>query len=124
MRRIVIIDDDDDLRSSLGEILHAEGYAVEMFGDARHALAAMRDGLRPSLILLDLMMPEMNGWEFRAEQRKDPVLESIPVLVVTARTIGKILPGDPLGDLEILRKPFSVVELTSAVERCSRPTEI
>jgi CheY-like chemotaxis protein len=120
MQSVMIIDDDDDLRASLAEILRDEGYTVELFGDARHALSAMRSGLRPSLILLDLMMPEMNGWEFRAEQQKDPMLNSIPVLVVTARTTGRNLARDTLGDIEILRKPFTMDELKGAVERCSR----
>jgi CheY-like chemotaxis protein len=120
MQSVLIIDDDDDLRESLAEILRDEGYAVEQFGDARHALSAIRRGLRPSLILLDLMMPEMNGWEFRAEQQKDPTLNDIPVVVVTARTTGKNFPRDTLDGIEILRKPFTMAELKSAVERWGR----
>ncbi len=116
----MIIDDDDDLRESLAESLRDEGYEVEPFGDARHALSAVRGGLRPSLILLDLMMPEMNGWEFRAEQQRDPSLKEIPVVVVTARTTVKSTESDALGDIEVLRKPFTMAELKSAVERCGR----
>ena len=116
MKPLLIIDDDYDLRASIADVLHNEGYRVELFGDARQALSALRNGLKPSLILLDLMMPEMNGWEFRAEQRKDPELNAIPVLVVTARTSGD-LSRETLGEVEILRKPFTVLELRHAIER-------
>ena len=119
MQPLLIIDDDDDLRATVADILGAHGHAVRHFADAREALSALRAGLRPSLILLDLMMPEMNGWEFRAEQRKDPALNAIPVLVVTARTAGD-LRRETLGDVEILKKPFTIAELNDAVERCRK----
>jgi CheY-like chemotaxis protein len=118
MQPLLIIDDDDDLRATLAEILGAQGHAVQHFADAREALSALRGGLQPSLILLDLMMPEMNGWEFRAEQKKDPALNAIPVLVITARTAGD-LRRETLGDVEILKKPFTIVELNHAMERAS-----
>jgi CheY-like chemotaxis protein len=118
MQPLLIVDDDDDLRATLAEILGAQGHAVQHFADAREALSALHGGLKPSLILLDLMMPLMNGWEFRAEQRKDPVLNAIPVLVITARTAGD-LGRETLGDVEILKKPFTIFELNNAMERAS-----
>src|SRR4029077_448240 len=94
---LVLIDDDDDLREILSSILTASGYEVAAFADARQALAELEGGLTPFLILLDLMMPGMSGWEFRAEQAKSQTLAPIPVVVVTAAAsltdAGRTLPG-------------------------------
>src|SRR5262245_63632813 len=102
---LMIVDDDDDLRDALATIMTAQGYKVAAFADARAALAALEGGQTPFLILLDLMMPGMSGWEFREAQRKNPRLTSIPVVVVTAAST--FFDGAAtLPDTEILRKPF------------------
>ncbi|MGV3719621.1 MAG: PAS domain S-box protein, partial [Actinomycetota bacterium] len=80
---VLIVDDDAVERESLGEILREEGYEVAEAGDGQAAFALLRDGLRPSAILLDLMMPGMNGWVFRLEQRHSPELAEIPVVVIS-----------------------------------------
>src|SRR5690606_19302357 len=90
------------------------GYQVATAGGGREALAQLRGGQRPALILLDLMMPEMNGWEFRAVQRRDPALRDIPIVVLTA---GRNLPTDELDAAAILYKPLAVAELLVAVDR-------
>jgi CheY-like chemotaxis protein len=113
---LVIVDDDDDLRSTLANLLAAEGYKVAAFGDARTALAALEDGQRPFLILLDLMMPGMSGWEFRAAQLEHAALASIPVVVVTAARMLNDHQG-ALSGLEILRKPFDLDVLLALVDR-------
>jgi CheY-like chemotaxis protein len=113
---LMIVDDDDDLRDTLADIMRAQGYTVEAFADARAALATLEGGLTPFLILLDLMMPGMSGWEFRAAQLKNPRLTPIPVVVVTAAS--KFIDGaPPLADLEILRKPFELDTLLTVVGR-------
>jgi len=112
----MIVDDDDDLRDALTDILSVQGYVVAAFSDARTALAALESGLTPFLVLLDLMMPRMSGWEFRAAQMKNPSLERIPVVIVTAANTW----SDEicsLSDLEILRKPFALESLLSVVSR-------
>jgi putative two-component system response regulator len=78
---VMLVDDTDDVRDALAVLLEREGYAVHAFGDAASALAALRGGLLPSLILLDLSMPAMDGYEFRRQQLADAVLASIPVVV-------------------------------------------
>jgi CheY-like chemotaxis protein len=116
---LVIVDDDDDLRSTLVDVLAAQGYEVAAFGDARAALAALaalEDGQRPFLILLDLMMPGMSGWEFRAAQLEQAALASIPVVVVTAATVMND-GARTLSDIEILRKPFDLDTLLAVVDR-------
>jgi two-component system, chemotaxis family, chemotaxis protein CheY len=81
---ILAVDDDVDLRESMQEILELEGYLVATASHGQHALDLLRKGEHPQLILLDLMMPVMNGAEFLVELRADPQLQDIPVLLVTA----------------------------------------
>src|SRR4051794_28574938 len=85
---ILVVDDDPDLRDTLGQILEDEGYSVAAASNGREALAYLRERPAPSLILLDLMMPVMDGWQFRSEQRLDSVLAKIPVLVISASGTG------------------------------------
>ncbi len=82
---ILIVDDDNDVRSALSEMLEEEGFAVEGAHNGREALARLRaGGAHPAVILLDLMMPGMDGWDFRSEQMRDPKLAGVPVVIVSA----------------------------------------
>lgn len=82
--RILVIEDDVTLRESLAEVLMDEGFEVRTAHHGRAALGTLRDGFRPDLILLDLMMPVMDGWQFRNITLDDPALARIPVVVTTA----------------------------------------
>ncbi len=108
---ILVVDDERDLRDSIAELLVDEGYDVEEAGDGAEALAKAR-ACHPIVVLLDLMMPGMSGWEFRAQQRGDPELSEIPVIVVSA--LGKTPGLDAAG---YLQKPFDLEDLLSAVRR-------
>jgi CheY-like chemotaxis protein len=114
---ILVVDDDTDLRETLGELLHEEGYDARLCENGRVALEQLRQGPRPRLILLDLMMPEMNGWQFREAQLEDEGLRDIPVVVMTA---SRGFDGHPITASEILFKPIGLGELMSAVERNAR----
>jgi CheY-like chemotaxis protein len=82
---ILIVDDDNDVRSALSELLEEEGFSVEGAPNGREALARLRGGaIHPAVILLDLMMPGMDGWDFRSEQMRDPKLAAVPVVIVSA----------------------------------------
>jgi CheY-like chemotaxis protein len=117
---LMIIDDDDDLRNALVFIMTAHGYEVTAFGDARRALGALDTGPLPFLILLDLMMAGMSGWEFRAAQLASTRLEPIPVVVLTAANT--LTDGiHTLSDVEIVTKPFALDELLALVERYANP---
>jgi CheY-like chemotaxis protein len=83
VRHVLVVEDNDDLRDSLIEILRSEGAAAEGAKTGLEALGKLRSGLRPSLILLDLRMDGMSGWDFRVEQKKDPELTDIPVVAMT-----------------------------------------
>ena len=116
---IFVVDDDADLREVLGDLLTGEGYAAHLFPNGRSALELLRGGARPHLILLDLMMPGMNGWEFREEQLRDGELKDIPVVVMTASTG---FDASPLRACEILKKPVGIDEILEAVERNVLPS--
>jgi len=83
---IALIEDDDDVRDALEDLLVRSGYQVDAYDRSRSALTAMDAGAVPDAILLDLMMPGMNGWEFRVQQRARPTLAQIPVIVLSADT--------------------------------------
>ena len=113
------MEDDLDLREALSEVLRDEGYNVAMAADGREALDCLRRQWRPSLILLDLTMPVMNGWQFRAEQRQDPALSGIPVVVLSAGDHLAEQMG-PLGITDYVRKPIELSRLLRLIERyCS-----
>jgi CheY-like chemotaxis protein len=113
---VLIVEDDTDLRQALAQILSDEGYRVDGAEHGLHALEQLRDGRRPCLILLDLTMPVMNGWQFRDVQRQDPELAAIPVVVISA---GANLSEQivPLGIQEYLRKPIQLGQLLATVQR-------
>ncbi len=112
---IVVVDDDHEVREALGEALSEEGFETRLFESGRAALEFLRaavDGA-PSLILLDLMMPGMNGWQFREEQLRDERLREIPVVVITASRLG----SESIRAREVLFKPVALADLLDAVRR-------
>lgn len=84
MSTVLIVEDDRDTREMLGRFLELEGYDVDTAENGQSALATLRSGSNACVILLDLMMPVMDGWQFRHAQQQDPKLSGIPVVVVTA----------------------------------------
>jgi len=83
-RLVLVIEDDEATREAVTLLLTSEGCDVLTAANGRAALEVLRNGARPDLIVLDLMMPVMDGWQFRAEQKRDPALSKIPVLVISA----------------------------------------
>lgn len=84
-RRLLVVEDDFDIQQTMLDVLTEEGFAVRVAGNGREALELLGTGtFRPELILLDMMMPVMNGEQFRLAQRADASLADIPVIVVSA----------------------------------------
>jgi CheY-like chemotaxis protein len=81
---VFVVEDDVDTRDMLGRFLELEGYTVELASNGKQALERLRQGVHPCVILLDLMMPVMDGWQFRREQVQHHELADIPVIVVSA----------------------------------------
>jgi len=114
---ILIVDDDAESREALAHLLANEGYGVICAENGRQALDYLISGSRPALIILDLMMPVMSGWEFRARQKIDPKLKSLPVVVMTASGLVHDIDADA-----IVRKPIDFGALMSVVQQnCARP---
>lgn len=113
---LLIVEDDPDIRTDLAELLRGEGYDARTAVDGRDALAQLRGGLSPKLILLDLMMPVMDGWAFRAAQLGDPVLAAFPVVLLSGS--GNV--SQHAVDLQAvgwIRKPFALDDLLQTVAR-------
>jgi CheY-like chemotaxis protein len=111
---IMVVDDDEAIRSALSDLLEGEGYRIVAVPDGEQALARLLQGPRPHAILLDLMMPGMDGWRFRAEQLVNPVLASIPVIIITALAAPQSWPD--LG-VATLTKPLDTRALLATVRK-------
>jgi CheY-like chemotaxis protein len=115
--RLLLVDDEDAIRESLGEALEDDGFEVVTAANGREALEILRNQPRPSAILLDLMMPVMDGWEFRREQLNDPSLRDIPVLVISASGRSSQTLRLQLGDVELFQKPVPYGALLKSLGR-------
>jgi CheY-like chemotaxis protein len=113
---ILVVEDDSDIRESVVEVLEDEGYRVLSAADGRQALSVLTSlPEAPALILLDLMMPIMNGFQFREEQLKTPALAAVPVVVVTADVNAKNK-ADQLRAAAFVQKPLKIQTLLDIIE--------
>jgi len=119
-KRILLVEDDHAIREALVQLLSIQGFQVEGSENGVKALEHLRAGAAPDLIILDLRMPVMDGWEFRANQRNDPALRSIPVLAMSAdgSAQAKAVHADAY-----LRKPVRAEELLATVARILAESE-
>lgn len=113
-KRVLLVDDDTDLRTSLSDLLHNDGFRVWSAANGQEALTHLRGSSPPDIILLDLMMPVKDGWEFRIEQKQDPAISSIPVLAMSADDTAKAAAID--ADY-YLKKPFEYPVLLDVLHR-------
>jgi len=111
---VFLVEDDEGIRDSLGPLLEEVGYRVSFARNGREALEALAAGTEPDLIVLDLRMPVMDGWEFRTLQRKDPRLGAIPVLAISADSSPK---AAAISAEAYLGKPFGAREILSTIAR-------
>jgi CheY-like chemotaxis protein len=114
---VLVVDDNADIRELLVEILEGRGYSAVGAANGRIALEKLRDGgVKPCVILLDLMMPVMDGRSFRAAQRSDPALADIPVVVMSAYRDAAANVTD-MTPAHVLEKPIDARQLLLLVER-------
>jgi CheY-like chemotaxis protein len=109
---VLIVEDDEDLREMMAQLLTLEGFHTATVANGREALEYLHESVKPEVILLDLMMPVMDGWEFRRQQQADPALAPVPVIVLSALDHGRA------SDLEadaFLKKPLDFDRLLSLV---------
>ncbi len=116
MKTVLLVEDDLSLRTSLSELLQADGYRALAAGNGFEAVDLLRHEPHPDLILLDLMMPVMNGWAFLKYRNEHPVLSSVPVVVTTG---WKEVPGEAevIGVQGYLRKPLDPKEVAATVRK-------
>jgi len=107
---VYVVEDDQDVRTSIAEILHDEGYEVGEFADGGAALYALRSGARPCLVLLDLHMPAMSGENLAETIRTDAELCSIPIVIITGAA------ASPPGFV-CLQKPFALSDLMAVTQK-------
>ena len=110
---VLIIEDDADIREGMGILFGEEGYTVLTAGNGEEALRVLEQGPRPSVILMDLFMPGMDGWHFHHLLKNDPAYASIPIVAVTASSPKT----QPPGGIEMLRKPIDLEKLLATVNR-------
>lgn len=113
---ILVVDDEAESREALAELLLNEGYAVVCAENGRRALDCL-SGMTPALIILDLVMPVMSGWEFLAQKKRDARLQSVPVVVVTGCGLVDDIKADA-----VVHKPVNFGSLMKVVkENCLQP---
>jgi two-component system response regulator MprA len=121
---VLVVEDDADMRQIVQQLLDFHGWTVHAAADGAQGLEALKEH-RPSLILLDLMMPRMNGIQFRAAQRRlqDRQLASVPVVIVSAMHDAPQYKSTLLA-ADVLVKPFEADRLLQAVESHARPASL
>lgn len=117
---ILIVEDQPELRATFAEVLEEEGFQVATAPDGLRALEYLRTAPPPDLILLDLLMPVMTGWEFRAEQRRDPALAAIPVVAMSGLSPAEQR-REELDAVVSLTKPVEVELLLETIAAYCRP---
>lgn len=109
---VLVVDDDPDIREALCELLEDEGYRAVSASNGREALVYLSSKERPCIILLDLMMPIMDGWEFRRRQQADPAVAHVPVIVLSALDSGRAM---NVSANAFLKKPLDFDRLITLV---------
>jgi two-component system, chemotaxis family, chemotaxis protein CheY len=120
---VLVVDDDPDILEALSEILEAEGFEIRRARNGKEALDRLEPD-PPQLILLDLMMPVMDGWEFAQRMRqRPPEIARIPIIVLSAdRNVGS--KASDLGAVGHLAKPFELNDLLELVRRSLEPAAV
>jgi two-component system chemotaxis response regulator CheY len=113
---VMVVDDDDDIRDALSEVLSRMHYDVVVASHGLDALVQLHANVRPNVIVLDLMMPVMDGYQFVAEMRKHPAFGTIPVLVITAAGNARV-EAAKMRVAGHIQKPFKLDELLATIGR-------
>ncbi len=114
---VLIVEDDVELREMMAQLLALEGFQARAVANGREALDYLGEGARPHVILLDLMMPVMDGWEFRRQQQSDPTLATVPVIVLSALDHRRAAEVDAVA---FLKKPLDFDRLLELVRQYCR----
>ena len=113
---VLVVEDDRDIRENMKNFLASEGFEVQTAENGQKALDILHAGLKPAIILLDLMMPVMDGFKFREEQEKDPKIAYIPIVLMTADSQIESA-RFKLGIKTFIRKPFDLDALSRVLQQ-------
>jgi CheY-like chemotaxis protein len=116
---LLVVEDNEVVREGLAVILRRGGYTVALAADGQEALAYLRRGTRPDLILLDMLTPVVDGWRFMEQRKREPALAAIPVVITTGLGVASAEWATSLGAVGYLRKPVETEELLREVSRYS-----
>lgn len=117
-KTILVVEDDDDIRTSLQEILESLGYNVACARNGKEALECLANSKPlPSLVLLDLMMPVMSGYEFLKRKEVEQSISHVPVVIVSAIVDQSQIPADHVKTY--IKKPIDIDRLVEAIEQFS-----
>lgn len=120
---VLLVEDDATMQKMALKVLRSRGFSVELAPNGREAVA-MAARLRPALILMDLSLPQMNGWEATRAIKSNPQLARIPVIAITAHAmVGDRETALAAGCTECLTKPYEIADLVALVERYVGPAQ-
>jgi CheY-like chemotaxis protein len=122
VQSVLVVDDDPNIRKMIIAALRRDGYSFTEAPNGKEALDLMR-AQRPSVVVLDLMMPVVSGWEVLQEREQDPELRQIPVIIVSATRAPEIGAAVDKGICAFLPKPFDISALSALVRSCLPPGE-
>jgi CheY-like chemotaxis protein len=122
LNRVLLVDDDEDLRCTVAQLLADSGWEAEEAANGQTALERLADPSRPrfDVILLDVMMPVMSGWQFLEQRRANAAAATVPVVLMTASRSPDARAGDVAAHL---RKPFQMDQLFAVLARFAAPTQ-
>lgn len=113
---ILLVDDNRDVLDSLAQLLEAQGYTTDVAENGQEALEKLHEGRPPCLVVTDLRMPVMSGWELRDEMKKDQELADLPVVVVSANPMTQI-DEKRLDAVACLQKPLDFMQLLRVLNK-------
>src|SRR5262245_23002195 len=116
---VLVVDDDVEIRQALTDILEDENYSVRAAANGREALELVSRGPSPDVILLDVMMPVMDGWHFLSARLGHPRLIEVPIIIISAGTEAE-REAKKVGVFEVAKKPLHVDDLIRRIEDCRR----
>ena len=115
-KKIMIVDDEPDILFTVGQMLEISGYEVIKAVDGDDCLKKLNE-IRPDLVLLDIMMPGMSGWDVAAKIKENPKWNDIPIVFVTAKGDAMSVGMGNMAAEDYITKPFDIMDLKSRVEK-------
>jgi len=116
-KRVMVVDDDPDVLKTVGQILKANGYKVHLFDNGREFLRTLKHETKPTLIILDIMMPEMSGWEIYRRLEGNYDWKDIPVVFLTSRENETAVGMYNRYGIEYIKKPFDINDFKQSIKK-------